>query len=752
MSSLPQGRLFHKYFAYFVLLVSGTLLASEATGLYFTYKETREALFALQKEKALGAAERIEQFAKEIERQIGWTVLPHAGGSTLEQRYLELLRLLRRVPAITDASWLDASGREQLRVSRLRLDRIGSGVDRAGEPAFLEPIAGRPYFGPVYFRQETEPYMTVAVAPGGKGEGVTEVEVNLKFVWDLVSQIRVGETGHAYVVDRQGRLISHPDISLVLKKTDFSGLPQVRTALASPGEGLPDQVTGRDPEGNPVLAAHAPIAELGWLVLVEQPLAEGYAPLYGAIERTGLLLLVSLALAVLASLALAQRMMRPIRALQSGAARVGAGALDHRTEVATGDELQAVAEEFNRMAARLQESYAGLERKVAERTRELELANQARSRFLRAASHDLRQPIHALGLFVAQLYERVRDPETRRIAGQVEVAVTALQELLDAILDISRLDAGVIAPEVVDFDVNTLLARLDTAFAPAAAEKGLRWRVLRSRLYVRTDPVLLERILLNLAANAVRYTRRGGIAIGCRPRDERVRIEVWDTGIGIPPEQQEAIFQEFHQLTSPGREHRQGLGLGLAIAARLAQLLGGRIEVASRPGKGSRFAVEVPRVQRPATPTYTAPAAGVNDSLRGAFLLVVDDDALVRDAMASLLRHWGCEVAVAAYTDEAVAAIDRADRLPDVLLCDYRLPGQETGIQVIRRLREVAGTAIPAALISGDTAPESVRETKASGYPVLPKPVAPAKLRALVEHLVSASQVQSDRPGGDARG
>lgn len=741
MSALSQGRLFHKYFAYFVLLVGGTLLASEATGLYFSYQETRAALFVLQREKALGAAVRIEQFAKDIERQIGWTVLPPAGASTLEQRYLELLRFLRRVPAITDVSWLDTNGREQLRVSRLSLDRIGGGVDRSGDPAFLEATPGHPYFGPVYFRQETEPYMRIAVAPAAKGEGVTGVEVNLRFVWDLVSRIRVGNTGYAYVVDRHGRLISHPDISLVLRKSDFSGLPQVRAALAGQGEGLPGQVAGKDPEGNPVLAAHASIAELGWFVLVEQPLAEAYAPLYGAIERTALLLIISLALAVLASLALARRMVRPIRALQEGAARVGAGALDHRMAVATGDELQALAEELNRMAARLSESYAGLERKVAERTHELELANQARSHFLRAASHDLRQPMHALGLFVAQLNERVRDQETRRIAEQAGLAVTALQELLDAILDISRLDAGVIAPEVADFGVDTLLARLDTAFAPSAAEKGLRWRVLPSRLCVRSDPLLLERILLNLAANAVRYTGHGGIAIGCRRSGDRVRIEVWDTGVGIPAGQQEAILQEFYQLANPGRDHRQGLGLGLAIAARLARLLGSRIEVTSRPGKGSRFAVEVPRGQRPATPTYTAPAGGANDSLRDAFLLVVDDDALVRDAMGSLLRQWGCEVAIAANGGEAFAALNRSERLPDAILCDYRLPGEETGILLIRRLRESAGRGIPAALVSGDTAPESVREAKSSGYPVLSKPVAPAKLRALLEHLVSKARV-----------
>jgi signal transduction histidine kinase/ActR/RegA family two-component response regulator len=749
-----RGRLFHKYFVYFLLLVSCALLASEGTGLYFSYKETRAALFALQREKALAAALRIEQFITDIARQIGWTILPH-GGSTLDQRYLELLKLLRQVPAVTEASWLDATGREQLRVSRLSMDRIGSGADRSGDPAFRQPTPGNPYFGPVHFRKETEPYMTTAVAPDRKSEGVTVVEVNLKFVWDVVSRIHVGETGHAYVVDRRGQLLSHPDISRVLQKSDFSGLPQVRTALAlsaTPGEGWRDPGTGRDPQGTRVLASHAPIPELGWVVFVEQPLTEAYAPLRAAMLRSGLLLLGALTLAVLASLALARRMVTPIRALQQGAARIGAGALDHTMEVTTGDELQALAEDFNRMAARLRESYAGLERKVAERTHELELASQAKSRFLRAASHDLRQPLHALGLFVAQLNERVLDPQTRRIALQVGAAVTALRDLLDAVLDVSRLDAGAILPELADFSIHTLLERLDTTFAPAATEKGLRLRVVPSGLLVCSDPVLLERILLNLVANAVRYTERGGIAIGCRRRGQRVRIEVWDTGIGIAPEQQGAIFQEFYQVANPEHDRGRGLGLGLAIAARLAGLLGCRIEVASRPGKGSVFAVEVPRGQHPPTPVSAAPAVGVTDRLRGAFVLVVDDDALVRDAVRALLMQWSCEVAVAANGAEAVAALERYDRLPDALLCDLRLPGAETGIQVVRRVHELAGTAIPAALVSGDTAPEALREARASGYPLLPKPVAPAKLRALIEHLVSQSDTRRRRPFAEAQG
>jgi signal transduction histidine kinase/ActR/RegA family two-component response regulator len=597
--------------------------------------------------------------------------------------------------------------------------------------------------------------MTIAVASEREEEGVTLVEVNLKFVWDVVSRIRIGKTGHAYVVDRRGQLISHPDISLVLQKTDFSALPQVRAALArstEPNNERQSPGTGKDPQGRPVLAAEAPIPELGWVVLVEQPRAEAYASLYTALLRSGVLLLTALALAVLASLALARRMVMPIRALQAGADRIGAGALDHRLELPTGDELQALAEGFNRMAERLSESYAGLERKVAERTHQLELANQAKSRFLRAASHDLRQPMHALGLFVAQLVQRAGDPETRRIAEQAGVAVASLQDLLDAILDISRLDAGVITPEVADFRIDTLLERLGTAFGPGAAEKGLRLRVAQSDLYVRSDPLLLERILLNLTANAVRCTRRGGILIGCRRRGERVRIEVWDTGIGIASEQQQAIFKEFYQVADPESGQRQGLGLGLAIAARLARLLDCHIELASRLGKGSVFALEVPRGRQPATQAYSAPAAGISDSLRGLSVLVVDDDPLVRDAMQSLLTRWGCEVTVTADGGEAVAALGSTDRMPDALLCDYRLSGAETGIEVIRRLSAAASKSIPAALVSGDTAPESLRAAKASGYPVILKPVAPAKLRALIERLAAKAPARRGQPVDDAQG
>lgn len=749
-------QLFWKYVVYFGVLVSSALLASVAIGFYFSYHETRTAVIALQHEKALGAAIRIEQFMAEIEHQIDWIDQPVINArDALERRHLGFIRLLQQAPAITDVSWLDARGREQLKVSRFAIDRRRSNFNQSGTTAFREVQLQDPYFSAVYFRQQTEPYLTLALASEHRGGGVIVAEVNLKFVWDVISRVQVGKTGHAYVVDGNGQLISHPNISLVLQKTELSDLAQVRAALAPPGSNTEafNLTDVRSLEGQSVLVAHAPIAQLGWVVLVEQPLTEAFAPLYASLFHTALLWLLGLGLSIAASLALARRMVTPIHALQAGAARLGAGKLDEHIVVNTHDELAALADEFNRMAARLRDSYADLERKVEERTRELAAANLAKSRFLAAASHDLRQPMHALGLFVAQLHNRVADPQCRHIAAQAEVAVEALQELFDAILDVSRLDTGAVTPHIAAFELNGLLERLAASFAPAIHQKGLSLRVVPTSLAVRADAVLLERILINLLSNAVRYTERGGIVVCCRPRAGRVRIEVWDTGIGIPEAQQEAVFEEFFQAGNPERDQRRGLGLGLAIAARLAKLLGSRIELASRPHKGSVFAFELERVEVPVKLACELMPSAENESLQGASILLVDDDNLVQEAMHALLAHWGCAVTLAASGDEALAALEQRAQAPDAILCDYRLSAGETGIDAIRRLRHVWGLQIPASLVSGDTAPERVSEARRHGLTLLHKPVRPAKLRALLEHLLGQRPVKPalSNSGNDVR-
>jgi signal transduction histidine kinase/HAMP domain-containing protein len=365
----PRRRLFTKYAAFIIILVSAALLASGGTSLYFSYRENQDHLITLQREKALAAATRIEQYISDIEHQLGWTALLQvtAGGSVVEQRR-EYLKLLRQTPAITEVAWLDASGREQLRVSRLAMDVVGSGEDFAQDPKFREAKGGKTWYSPVYFRKETEPYMTISRPAGGAAGGTTVAEVNLKFVWEVVSRIRIGTAGLAYVVNSEGTLIAHPDISLVLQKTDMSKLAQVAALARGGSEEAP---IARNLKGEDVLTAHAGIPTLNWTVFVELPLIEAFAPLYASILRTGLLIVAGLVLSVAASVYLARLMVNPIRALQRGAAQIGAGQLDQRIEVHTGDELEALSEQFNKMAGDLKSSYSDLERKVEERTAEL---------------------------------------------------------------------------------------------------------------------------------------------------------------------------------------------------------------------------------------------------------------------------------------------------------------------------------------------------------------------------------------------
>jgi signal transduction histidine kinase len=380
---LHRGRLFRKYFALILGFVCGALLISGGVGLYFAYQENKAALADLQREKAAGAAARIEQFVSQIEQQLAFAALPQLGAEGLEQRRIEFLKLLRVVPAVTDIAQIDPKGREQLAVSRLKMDTAGANEDRSQEPAFKNARPGQTWYGPVYFRKETEPYMSIAVRSGGESGPVTVAEVNLKFIWDVVTRIKIGQKGKAYVVDSTGHLVADPDIGLVLRKTNLSGLEQVKAAFA-PGADVSEAMLAKDLGGKEVLTAYAPIepareqaargqaaSTLGWKVFVEQPVSEVYAALDATIVRTVALIVAGLLFSAFAAMWLARSMVRPISVLQEGAQRIGAGDLEQQIEIRTGDELEALAGQFNRMTEQLRESYAGLERKVDERTAQL---------------------------------------------------------------------------------------------------------------------------------------------------------------------------------------------------------------------------------------------------------------------------------------------------------------------------------------------------------------------------------------------
>src|SRR5437868_863680 len=406
-----RSRLFTKYVALFVAVVAVALLSNGIFEVFFYYREHKVSLIRIQHEQAEAAAAKISQFVKEIESQLGWTTqLPWSAGS-IEQRRFDALRLLRQVPAITELAQVDSTGKERLRVSRLAMDVVDSGLDLSKDPKFTEAVAKKVYYGPVYFRRESEPYMTLSLAGTRKDAGVSIAEVNLKLIWDVVSQIKVGEHGHAYVVGSQGRLIAHPDISLVLRNTDMSKLVQVQAALAeqaviakqqddaaaalaaaqAASGARPSAQAAQPPQppprianpatdslqgalniqGQEVLTASAPIWPLRWIMFVELPVQEAYASLYAALQRLAIVLLAASMFAVLAGIFLARRMVGPIQALRAGAERIGGGDFAQRIAIKTGDELEGLANPFHDMGARLQESYADLENKVEQRTAEL---------------------------------------------------------------------------------------------------------------------------------------------------------------------------------------------------------------------------------------------------------------------------------------------------------------------------------------------------------------------------------------------
>lgn len=720
--------LFRKYTVLIGGFVIGALFLAGIVQAYFSYRDNRAAVSALTEEKALVAALRIDDYIKGIVEQIAWVTLPlrDVGEQALLQRRFEYRNLLKQVPAVTDIRQVSRNGIEELLVSRTELDVIASGTVYSSDGGFIAARAGTLHFSPVYFRKGTEPYTSVAVPARMGAETVALADINLKFVWDSVSGIEVGRTGYAYVIDGSGRLIAHPDLKLVLQNSDFSHLSQIGASNGA--------VLAQSHAGTNVIAASVPIAALGWTVVVEQPLAEAFTPLYASLIRLGMLAVLSLVLATLGALAIARRIAAPVKALETGAMQLAAGRLDHRVRVNTGDELEVLADQFNAMAETIGRSHEELEHKVEARTRDLALANSAKSHFLAAASHDLRQPMHALGLFVAQLLAKPQTVEQRRLVDRIHASSQAMNALLDSLLDISRLDAGAVTPEAIDFPLDRLFARMRDEFEPLAQEKGLALRIAPSGVWLRSDPVLLGRIVQNLVSNAVRYTPRGGVLVGCRRRGAAVRIDVIDSGTGIPEEEREHVFREFYQLANPEHDRSKGLGLGLAIVERLARLLDHPVEIASRAGRGSRFSITV---TRGAPRSTAAPLEAIETGIpRGALVSLIDDDALAREAMRGLISSWGCEVVSAASAAEAALKLAAYGRMPDLIVTDYRLAGGGTGLQAIAQLHSAFGAQIPACLVTGDTSPDVLGEIESAGLHALTKPVAPLRLRALVSQML----------------
>jgi len=462
--------------------------------------------------------------------------------------------------------------------------------------------------------------------------------------------------------------------------------------------------------------------------------------------HAALLMLAALLLTGALAWRLSRQLAGQLRHVGQVVGRLANHDLTARALLPAADEVGALAAGVNAMADALQAHRGELEQRIREATAHLaakkdiaERAHHARSRFFAAASHDLRQPLHALSLFVAALKARNHQTEAQTLIENIEASTAALELLFNALLDISRLDAGAIEVHPVHFPLRKMLQELEQQFGAVAAEKHLRLRFRPCDIALYSDPLLIERILVNLIANAIRYTDDGGVLVACRRRGRMVRLSVIDTGRGIPPDQQESVFHEFVQLHNPARDRSKGLGLGLAIVSRLGRLLGHRVDLRSRPEHGSMFSIDVPcgdaSLIRPPVPA-SAPGQIPADAL----VLLVDDESAILRGMAELFDNWNIDLVTARSAAEAVQWLDSLGRVPDVIVSDFRLPDDTDGIEVITRLRRKYGRDIPAILVTGDTAPDTILRIGQAGFPLLHKPLRPAKLRALLTHLIQQAR------------
>ena len=365
-----------------------------------------------------------------------------------------------------------------------------------------------------------------------------------------------------------------------------------------------------------------------------------------------------------------------------------------------------------------------------------EIANSDKTRFLASASHDLRQPVHALTLFSDALSAEVHSKKGKSLLGNVERSIDVLNQLLGSLLDISKLDANIVKPNLEHFSLKILCDVLHAEYAPQAQEKGLAFRVRTDgNIVVFSDRVLLGTMLRNLISNAIRYTNTGSIQIICTRQSDKVRFEVCDTGVGIPKEHKQEIFREFYQLSNPERDRSKGLGLGLAIVDRLAALLNHEIEVDSKLGEGSCFAIKLPagNLEAASLLETTHSSSGQHDIL-GMRIIVIDDEQVVREGTQAVLDNWGCITVLAGSEEEALEKLKDAPP-PQAIIADFRLRDEKTGVQAIESLRRKYGKEIPALIITGDTDPERLREAQESGHTLMHKPVQPAKLRAYLRRV-----------------
>jgi signal transduction histidine kinase len=603
------------------LVVAAAIISVGISESYFSYEDSQRAVTEAEADKASSAAISIRQFIQKLQDDLQGVAQPISGDQTGTAREQSFKNLFIRQKAISSLTYFDAIGRGCVHAYSNEAGKINSlicGSDDSDSEAFRRARTEHRYFGGVAFSQrDGRPHMIIAVAEASPGEGVIVADVDLGSVEEAISRAQIGTAGYAYAVDTDGQVIAHTtNISLVLADTNLGALPQVHAALASPVTTHGVRTDGRDPQGTEVLSAFESVDPPGWRVFVEEPLSVAFAPIEAAIWRTAVLLVVFLLVAIATSVLLARNLARPIEAIQIAAAKIGSGSLDQRIDVSSRDELGALADEFNRMAARLQASYAGLEEQVEERTRELatalaeldakshelEAASHHKSEFLANMSHELRTPLNAISGFSQVLRKGMFGVINAKQAEYLDDILASSRDLLaliDDVLDLSKVEAGQVELQVEPFSLPAALERGVVMVREGAATGGVRVSFSSDPGIdtVRGDERRVRQVVFNLLSNAVKFTPAGGtVDVAAARFDGEVRVSVSDSGPGIAFEDQARIFEEFQQAAA-GKEQREGTGLGLALSKRLVELHGGRIWVESELGKGSTFVFTLPAQQ-----------------------------------------------------------------------------------------------------------------------------------------------------------
>lgn len=732
--------IFPKYALVLLAMVGGGILATGALEMASLYREIRDSREAIQRSEVKAAAARIQQYLTIIAKQIvdvadlPWDA-PHGQAPNRRNEYHRLMKL---APAIAEIRHVDSRDRQQLAVFNIEPDQAESTAPVRGVEIVREARSKGVAYGPVYFRDGSEPYVTLAVRESAPGLEVTIAELNLKFVGQVLAQIGEGRSGPVYVVDSNFRLVAHPDPRMVLRNLDLSGheaLHELRQRMTASGESVGGMIEAPGLDGAPAVLSSAEIPAARWMVVAEQSRADVFRPVWLAIATTGSILAGGLAVALVVAFYMARRLTRPILELKRGADEIGRGDLGTRISVESRDEIAVLAERFNHMAEQLQEHTVGLERKVGEKTAELQdalalahRAMRARALFLAAASHDLRQPLYAISILADTLMSEPLHASSAQVLEKQRQAIAVLRALFDNLLDLSRFDAGEIRPLLRIVALRELLAPSVLEHEVTSHARGLKFECEIDQAWVYTDPDLVRRVASNLLSNAVRYTPSGVVRLTAKADASRILVTVSDTGIGIEPADQSRVFEEFVQVSNPARDREKGVGLGLSIVQRIAQLLEMDLRLASQPGRGTTVtfaipvAVGVDRTSSQEDLSYAATGA-----FKGLRIWIVEDDPLVRDALSLQFNSWDALPAFACSVAEILSLREADGRWPDAAIVDDMLGADESGLEIATMLAELM-VSRRVVLVTGNVDPARTEVLESSGLVVLRKPLASSDL------------------------